>query len=94
MHIGMNVLSLAAGILAWVLGLAAIIRRGSRLCSGLSYSCCGAALLFQLLQVRHLVTLRDWSALEDTIAAVVFAAAVLLCVTVLLNFLSLLRKKH
>lgn len=88
----MNVLSLLSGILAWVLGLTAIVRRGCRLCSGLSYSCCGSALFFQLLQVQRLAALRDWSALEDTIAAVVFAAGVLLGVTVLLNFLALLRK--
>ena len=51
---------------------------------------CGAALLCQLVYISHLVRIRDWSSLLDTADAVVFAAAVLVAVTALLDLLALL----
>lgn len=50
-----------------------------------SMSCCILALYAQLLEVQRRTVLEDWSALMDTMRAVVMAGGVLILVTVLLN---------
>ena len=89
----LNLVSFGLGLLALGLGFVAITRRGNALPVFFSSSACGGALLGQLLALRRLVTIRDWSAVEDTIGAVTFAALSLTLLTVLLNTLALLRRK-
>lgn len=86
----LNLGSLLLGLTAWILPLWELRRRlsgkGTRELPGAgSFVCCALALLFQLLYGRHLVLIRDWSALMDTAGAVVVAAGVLFAGTVLVN---------
>jgi cytochrome c oxidase subunit 4 len=58
--------------------------------SVMSISACAVSLYFQILYSYHLVKLADWSALMDTTDAVVFVAAALLIITIILNAITLL----
>lgn len=82
----LNIGSLLLGLAAWVLPVAAMVcrQKPSLLCAA-SFSLCSLSLLLQICYTQYLVTIRDWSAIEDTHYAVVFAAAVLLSVTAILN---------
>lgn len=84
-----NLGSFVLGLCACALGLGAVAKRGCCRLSMGSLTCCALALLLQILEIRRRVALADWSALLDTIPAVTAAAALLLAVTVLLNFLAL-----
>ena len=86
-----NILSLSLGLLAWGLGFDAIRQRSPRVFAGMC-ACC-LSLFFQLAEVLVQVRERDWSTLLDTWDTVVFAAAVLVGVTILLNSIALLRYK-
>lgn len=89
-----NILSLTLGLAAWGLGIAAICKKGCPWCVFFSLTACGTSLAGQLLEVRRRVVLSDWSALMDTMDAVVFAAGALLMVTAVLNLAAMLRGKH
>ena len=80
----LNVLSLLLGLFSWILGLAALRRRSTKYSAG-SMTACAAALFFQILYTQHLVTVRDFAAIEDTHRAVTLAASVLLAGTLILN---------
>lgn len=87
----LNLGSLILGLAAWVIPIAAISMRKKRplnLFSIYSFSFCAAALLFQLLQVQHLVRIGDLSAIMDTIRATCIAAVVLVVVTGALNLIA------
>ena len=86
-----NIGSLILGLLAWVLPVAAMgaKKRPMAFCAG-SFALCGVSLLLQLVDMRHLCMIGDFSAIDDTIGAVVFAAEVLLTVTGILNAVALL----
>ena len=84
----LNLGALAMGLGAWVLGVLALRAKnptGGLCLSVCSFGACAAALLLQLMEVRNRANVRDFAAIEDTIAAVVFAAVVLLAGTILLN---------
>lgn len=85
-----NVGSLALGLAAWLIPLFAISKsdRFALCCIG-SLSCCTISLLFQLLEVQSRVHINDWSALMDTIDAVILAAVVLLCGLIVTNLIAL-----
>ena len=51
------------------------------------------SLYFQLREVARLTNKGDWSSIEDTIHAVVFAATVLIIVTLVLNILAWCKKR-
>ena len=87
-----NLLSLLLGLASWGLGGAAIRFPASRWLSGGSLLCCAVSLLLQIAQVHHLVQIGDWSALSDTMDAVLLAALVLTAVTALLNLTAYFRK--
>jgi len=89
-----NLASIYLGLLALGMGFAAINQKGAVLPVFLSGAACIGALLGQLLQLRRLVTLRDWAAVEDTVGAIVFAAVFLTLLTVLLNTIALLRRER
>ena len=46
------------------------------------------SLLFQIFEIRHRIFIGDYAALEDTIHAIVLAATVLLCITLLLHIVA------
>ena len=87
-----NLGSLLLGLAAWALPFLAIGRKERFFfcCLG-SFSCCIASLLLQLMEVQHRVRIEDWSALMDTINAVVMAAVVMVAVTVACSLFALLR---
>ena len=92
----LNIGSIALGIGAWGLACLAIVSKKatlSRCLSVASFSVCLISLVFQLLELRNRVNVRDFSAIEDTIGAVIFAAIILVTVTIILNVAALCRAK-
>lgn len=87
-----NMLSLLLGLLSWGLGVAAVRFRGSRWLSPASIFACSLSLMLQLRQVHCLVQIGDWSALMDTMDAVMLAGTVLLLVTAALNLTAFLKR--
>lgn len=85
------ILSLLLGLLAWILPLLAIgmHKRPTPFCAG-SFLLCSCVLAIQLFNVQYLSEIGDFSAIDDTIAAVCFAVKVLLIVAVVLNTVALL----
>lgn len=88
-----NLLSLLLGLVSWGLGAAAVIRPGIRWTSAVSLLSCCVSLLLQLAEVHRLTELGDWSALMDTMDAVLAAAILLMAVTAVLNLIALFRAK-
>ncbi|MGE7840353.1 hypothetical protein ACQKNX_06130 [Lysinibacillus sp. NPDC093712] len=92
----LNVGSLVIGLIAWLLPVVGLMQSKNNdfkiwgLLSSLSLSACAISLIFQLYYQYHLVNIEDWSALMDTTGGVIFAASVLLGVTVILNILTLI----
>lgn len=93
----MNLASLALGLAAWALPVAAMIRTAARpralrsplplICA--SFAACAAALCFSLRYDAYLARIEDVSAFLDTAEPLAFVASVLLCVTIVLNALAL-----
>lgn len=86
-----NLGSLLLGLAAWVLPFLAIRNRDRfPLCCLGSFGCCILSLLLQLFEVKNRVNLEDWSALMDTMHAVVLAAVVMIVVMLVSNVFTLL----
>ncbi len=85
-----NLISLLLGLLAWILGAAAL--RKNRWQSFASLSACCLSLFFQLTEALVQVREGDWSTLLDTWDTVVAAAALLVGVTLALNGMVVLRQ--
>jgi len=96
MIVSLNVGSLVIGLIAWLLPVVGLMQSKQNdfkiwgVLSSLSLSACAISLIFQMYYQYHLVNIEDWSALMDTTGAVIFAATVLLSVTVILNILTLI----
>lgn len=92
MYGNLNLASLLLGLAAPALplGLLGTGKRRPALRLVLSGLACGAALLCQLLYVRHLAEIQDWPALLDTIDSTIAASALLLGLTALLDLLAAL----
>ncbi|MEI3614420.1 hypothetical protein [Pseudogracilibacillus sp. SO30301A] len=92
----LNLGSLLLGLTAWILPVVNLMRfknynhRHWVALSITSISTCAVSLCFQIFYNYHLVKIEDWSALMDTMGAVVFAAATLLIVTIILNAITLI----
>ena len=87
-----NLGSLILGLAAWVLPFLAVKKKDQfGLCCLGSFGCCILSLLFQLFEVKNRVNLQDWSALMDTMHAVILASVVLVVVMVGCNLSALLR---
>lgn len=86
-----NILSLALGLAAWGVGIAAICKKGCPWCIFGSFAACGISLVLQFYEIAWRVSISDFSAIEDTIFALADVAAFLLIVTVVLNLTALLR---
>lgn len=91
----LNVASFVFGLTAWILPAMNLMRYRSNgnknwiTLSMLSLSACAISLCLQMFYTYHLVRIEDWTALMNTAGAVVFAATVLLVVTILLNTITL-----
>ena len=90
-----NLGSICLGLAAWMFGYWAIRRtiikndiKASYACSITSFAMCIVSLLLQLLEVGNRVDMEDLSAIYDTINAVIFAAKVLISVTLVLNIVA------
>ena len=86
--------SLGLGLVSWMLPIVYLFvkkRRDFFTCSSLT--CVVFSLYFQLREVARLTDQGDWSSIEDTIHAVVFAAGVLIFVTLILNILAWCKKR-
>ena len=86
--------SLVLGLVSWMLPIVYLFvkkRRDFFTCSSLT--CVVVSLYFQLREVARLTDQGDWSSIEDTIHAVVFAAGVLIFVTLILNILAWCKKR-
>lgn len=87
----LNVGSIVLGLVAWILPISSLMRFKKKnnsnwaILSILSISACAISLLFQIIYSNHLVKIEDWSALMDTMGAVVFVSGILLVVTICLN---------
>lgn len=89
-----NIASLVLGICAWIFAFLAIITSKAVTAhrnTALSFSSCVLALVFQLLEINRRVSIGDYSAIEDTIEAVVTETVVLSVVTVVLNVVALVK---
>lgn len=85
-----NIGSLILGLAAWGIPLFAIGKKYRfALCCVGSLSCCAVSLMLQLLEIKRRVDLSDWSALMDTMGAVVLAAVVLIAGVLVINFAAL-----
>jgi len=88
----LNVGSLVLGLVAWILPLVNIIRRDKDnnkswpWLSIASLNACTVSLWFQIIYNDHLIKNEDWSALMDITEAVVRVSLILVVVTVVLNF--------
>ncbi len=92
----LNLGSLLLGLAAWILPVVNLMRfknhnhRNWVALSITSISACAVSLCFQIFYNYHLVKIEDWSALMDTMGALVFVAATLLIVTIILNAITLI----
>lgn len=86
----MNVASLALGLLAWLVPVAALLRRGGSLlgCAG-SFAACALSLCLVVFCLGHLADVGDVSAFLDTVNSYRLCAGVLTVGTLALNTLVL-----
>lgn len=91
----LSIASILLGLLAWllpILSLAGIKKKASKRLACFTFGSFTAAcisLLLQFFDQVYLVSIRDWSAIEDTARALAIAATLMVIVTVLLNFFSI-----
>ncbi|MDN4492529.1 hypothetical protein QYB95_03165 [Ureibacillus sp. BA0131] len=89
----LNVGSLVLGLIAWIFPVVNLSRYHVKnwvTFSVFSMSACAISLFFQIFYMHHKIKVGDWTALMDTICAVVFASAILLFVTILLNAITVI----
>lgn len=90
-----NLGSLILGFTAWILACFAIkskaLSASYRLSAG-SFGICAVSLLFQFFEISHRVDIGDFSAIADTIRSTVFAASILIIVTIFLNAVAVIVK--
>ena len=90
-----NVSSVVLGLLAWLFAALGIGAGKYRQEAALgSYICCGTSLIFQLCEIDRRTDISDYAAIEDTIEGVIYCAALLLAVTIILNFAAILRHRR
>lgn len=59
-----------------------------------SFSLCAISLVLQLFEINRRVLLGDYAAIEDTICAVLIASVILVSITIILNFIALVKAKN
>lgn len=94
-----NLGSFVLGIISWMIPVSLMLLPKSKNNAVLglsmtSFTCCGAALILQLFEIRNRVLLGDWTAIMDTIDLICWAAVGLTVVTVILNAVALKKKSN
>ena len=88
-----NIGSITLGLAAWIIAFVAICTGNRKsTCQVSSFICCCTSLLLQFYEIRRLMRMDDWIAVDDTINAICLAAGVLISVTVTLNLICEWRK--
>lgn len=93
----LNIASLILGVCAWLFGGMAIsTNKGSTSHRNtfISFSLCAISLVLQLFEINRRVIFSDYSAIEDTIRAILIASVGLIFITIVLNVVALLKIKH
>lgn len=91
----LNLGSVVLGLIAWILPIINIIKYKKQnngkwaTLSITSMGACATSIYFQILNNNHLVNIEDWTAIMDTIGALVFVSSVLIGVTMVLNVITL-----
>ena len=94
MTIFLNYGSLLSGVIAWIIGYIAIKCEKQKMAycfSVSSFSSCAISLLGQILEVGNRVNQNDFSAIADTIRAIIIASCIMVIVTIVLNVVALRR---
>ena len=97
LSVTLSIGSLGLGFGAWLFGIFAITTANSFTAhrnTAFSFSLCVLSLLFQLFEVKNRAGIGDYSAIEDTMGAVVFAAVMLVFVTIILYIVALIKGKR
>ena len=92
----LNIGSLILGACAWLFaGLAILTPKASTSHRNTfaSFSLCAISLVLQLFEINRRVLLGDYAAIEDTIRAILIASVGLVCITIALNVVALLKAK-
>ena len=92
----LNIASLILGVCAWLFaGLAISTPKASASHRNTlaSFSLCAISLVLQLFEINRRVLLGDYAAIEDTIRAILIASVGLVCITIALNVVALLKAK-
>ncbi len=84
-----NIYSLLFGLLAWFVPLFRFKKIKAKYNMLISFTCMGSALWFQLLEISWRVNIPDFSAVMDTIGAVVYVSVILIVGTVIMNLISI-----
>ena len=88
-----NIGSIILGVIACALACFAISRKQAHRYSVASFSFCALSLLLQFFEIGNRVNAGDFSAIADTIRAVIIAAVVLIGTTVALNVIAIVKEK-
>ena len=92
----LNIGSVLFGLSAWALSFFALSSKKSIIVHRFavaSFSGCAISLVLQFCEIANRVNRGDFAAIEDTIRAIIFAAIVLVVVTVILNIMALHKAK-
>lgn len=94
----LNLGSFLLGIAAIAFAIAGIVRKSKAkqpcLYTILSLFACLLSIYYQMLYGNHLVQIGDFTAIMDTAHAVVMLSGVLLLLTVILNFVALIKLRN
>lgn len=88
-------LSLALGLIAWVIPLLTVtgrqfpwLRSRSAALIIASFSACAIALVVTLFDLRHWIALGDWPAIDDVYSSMPWVGVILVAVTIVLNIIA------
>lgn len=86
--------SLVFGLMAWIFPFIQFPRNEKRnqwiVRSFLSLSACAISLCLQMFSISHQIKRQDWATLQDTAGAIIFAATILIVVTLTLIIVTLI----
>ena len=92
-----NIISLILGLSAWLFAVLAISSgqvSASHRNTFISFALCTTSLISQVIHIHRLVLIHDFSAIEDTIRAVVIASVALVSITLILNLIAVIKAKN
>lgn len=91
----MLIFSLIFGVLAWASAISAVKIKQQTLPVIISFLCCCISAVLQFFDIRNRALDGDLAGLMDTIDITIIGTAVMMLITILLNFIALkIRDKH